>query len=104
TFRAFTLFPFIYSDEGVRETLQGQGAQPGFSVPHLDLQTMVPPDPTSNQGTIRLDHGLLPRDHGSLNQAPPTCVDSSPGRLLMRPLLSDRVLDIVNSSLQRRTG
>ncbi|CAH2251977.1 Hypothetical predicted protein [Pelobates cultripes] len=67
---------------------------------------MVPPDPTSNQGTkgsIRLDSRLLPRDQGSLNQAPSTYVDGSPGRLLTHPLLSDWVLDIFNYSLRRRT-
>ncbi|CAH2278041.1 Hypothetical predicted protein, partial [Pelobates cultripes] len=55
------------------------------------------------KGYIRLDSRLLPRDQRSLNQAPPTYVDGSPGRLLTHPLLSDRVLDIVNSSLRRRT-
>ncbi|CAH2285200.1 Tyrosine recombinase [Pelobates cultripes] len=96
----------IYSDEDVRETSQRKGAQSSLSVPQLDLQTMVPSDPTSIQetkGSIRLDNRLLRRDQVSLNQAPPTYVDGSPGRLLTYPLLSDRVLGIVNSSLRRRT-
>ncbi|CAH2284415.1 Hypothetical predicted protein [Pelobates cultripes] len=47
--------------------------------------------------------GLLSGNQQSSAQAPATDVDRSPCRLLTHPLLSDQVLDIINSSLRRRT-
>ncbi|CAH2282483.1 Hypothetical predicted protein [Pelobates cultripes] len=72
----------------------------------MDLQTLVSLDPSVSQGNqdpIGHDSGLLSGNQRSSAQAPAADVDRSPGKLLTHSLLSDQVLNIINSSLRRRT-
>ncbi|CAH2300667.1 Tyrosine recombinase, partial [Pelobates cultripes] len=98
--------PSIFTDESAGEDPQGQGAELSSRLPSMDLQTLVSLDPSVSQGNqdpIRHDSGLLSGNQRSSAQAPAADVDRSPGRLLTHPHLSDQVLDIINSSLRRRT-
>ncbi|CAH2272732.1 Tyrosine recombinase [Pelobates cultripes] len=98
--------PSIFTDESAGEVPQGQGAELSSRLPSMDLQTLVSLDPSVSQGNqdpIRHDSGLLSGNQRSSAQAPAADVDRSPGRLLTHPHLSDQVLDIINSSLRRRT-
>ncbi|CAH2246396.1 Transposon Ty3-G Gag-Pol poly [Pelobates cultripes] len=98
--------PSIFTDESAGEDPQGQGADLSSRLSSMDLQTLVSLDPSVSQGNqdpIGHDSGLLSGNQRSPAQAPAADVDRSPSRLLTHPLLSDQVLDIINSSLRRRT-
>ncbi|CAH2275668.1 Hypothetical predicted protein [Pelobates cultripes] len=105
-FQPLMLSPSIFTDESVGEDPQGQGTELSSRLSSMDLQTLVSLDPPVSQGNqdhIGHDSGLLSGNQQSSAQAPAADVDRSPGRLLTHPLLSDQVLDIINSSLRCRT-
>ncbi|CAH2293833.1 Hypothetical predicted protein [Pelobates cultripes] len=105
-FQPLMLSPSIFTVESAGEDPQGQGAELSSRLSSMDLQILVSLDPSVSQGNQDLighDSGLLSGNQRSSAQAPAADVDRLPGRLLTHPLLSDQVLDIINSSLRRRT-